>query len=196
MVSRDRKQSRSGNILMTGRTAIYSTNLEAYLDMYLATDEQRYRDGVHGAWEIYRAHWQQVGGSISIIEFEKDPPDSNYLRQKLGEMCGSSFWVFLSQRFQLLQPDDERYATEIEKSIYNIGMANQDGSLGLRYHTIMEGKKRNLPMRIPVARPGHSSAWVSPRAHILHRARRNLFKPLRTLHNTLAARWSVSKVPT
>jgi hypothetical protein len=117
------------------------TNLEAYLDMYLATGEPRYRDAVHGAWELYRAHWQQAGGSISIIEFEEDPPESNYLRQKLGELCGSSFWVFLSQRFQLLQPDDERYANEIEKSIYNIGMANQDGSLGLRYHTIMEGKK-------------------------------------------------------
>ena len=117
------------------------TNLEAYLDMYLATGEARYRDAVLGAWELYRDHWEQAGGSISIIEFEKDPPDSNYLRQKLGELCGSSFWVFLSQRFQLLHPDDERYATEIEKSIYNVALANQDRGAGLRYHTIMEGKK-------------------------------------------------------
>jgi DUF1680 family protein len=117
------------------------TNLEAYLDMYLVTGDQRYYDAVLGSWELYRDHWQQAGGSISIIEFERDPPDSNYLRQKLGELCGSSFWVFLSQRFQLLHPDDERYAAEIEKSIYNIGMANQDKGHGLRYHTIMEGKK-------------------------------------------------------
>ncbi|MBB5317479.1 beta-L-arabinofuranosidase domain-containing protein [Tunturibacter empetritectus] len=117
------------------------TNLEAYLDMYLATGDVRYRDAVLGAWELYRAHWQQAGGSISIIEFEKDPPNSNYLHQKLGELCGSSFWVFLSQRFQLLNPDEERYATEIEKSIYNVGMANPDGGVGLRYHTVMEGKK-------------------------------------------------------
>ena len=117
------------------------TNLEAYLDMYLITGDPLYYDAVLGAWELYRAHWQQAGGSISIIEFEKDPPDSNYLQQKLGELCGSSFWVFLSQRFQLLHPDDERYATEIEKSIYNVGMANQDGGNGLRYHTILEGKK-------------------------------------------------------
>lgn len=117
------------------------TNLEAYLDMYLATGDPRYRDAVLGAWELYRAHWQQAGGSISIIEFEKDPPNSNYLHQKLGELCGSSFWVFLSQRFQLLNPDEERYATEIEKSIYNVGIANQDRGNGLRYHTMMEGKK-------------------------------------------------------
>jgi uncharacterized protein len=117
------------------------TDLEAYLDMYLITGDPLYYDAVLGSWEMYRSHWQQAGGSISIIEFEKDPPDSDYLRQKLGELCGSSFWVFLSQRFQLLHPDDERFATEIEKSIYNIGMANQDGGKGLRYHTIMEGKK-------------------------------------------------------
>ena len=117
------------------------TNLEAYLDLYLITGDPLYRDAVLGAWELYRAHWQQAGGSISIIEFEKDPPDSNYLRQKLGELCGNSFWVFLSQRFQLLNPDDERFATEIEKSIYNVGIANQDGGTGFRYHAILEGKK-------------------------------------------------------
>ena len=117
------------------------TDLEAYLDLYLITGDPLYYDAVLGAWELYRAHWQQAGGSVSIIEFEKDPPDSNYLEQKLGELCGSSFWVFLSQRFQQLHPDDERYAAEIEKSIYNVGIANQGGSTGLRYHTILEGKK-------------------------------------------------------
>lgn len=117
------------------------TNIEAYLDLYLVTGDKRYYEAAHGAWELYRAHWQHAGGSISIIEFENDPPDSSYLRQKLGELCGSSFWVFLSQRFQLLHPDDEQYATEIEKSIYNIGIANQDGENGFRYHTILEGEK-------------------------------------------------------
>ena len=117
------------------------TNLEAYLDLYLVTGDRRYFDAVHGAWELYRAHWQQVGGSISIIEFESNPPDSNSLHQKLGELCGSSFWVFLSQRFHLLDPGNERYAAEIEKSIYNIGLANQDRGNGFRYHTVLEGRK-------------------------------------------------------
>lgn len=119
------------------------TNLEAYLDMYLITGEQLYFDAILGAWELYRTHWQQAGGSISIIEFERNPPDSNYLSQKLGELCGNAFWVFLSQRFQQLNPEDERFAAEIEKSIYNIGIANQDRGNGLRYHTILEGKKEN-----------------------------------------------------
>lgn len=117
------------------------TNLEAYLDLYRATGDRRYYDGVLGAWNLYHQNWQQPGGSISIIEFQTDPPRSNYLHQKLGELCGSSFWVFLSQRFQMMHPDEERYATEIEKSIYNVALANQDGSSGLRYHTLLEGTK-------------------------------------------------------
>jgi hypothetical protein len=117
------------------------TNLEAFLDLYLITGEPLYYDSVLGAWELYRAHWQQAGGSISIIEFEMAPPDSNYLNQQNGELCGSSFWVFMSQRFQLLNPDDERFASEIEKSIYNVAFADQVGGTGLRYHTTMEGKK-------------------------------------------------------
>ena len=117
------------------------TDIEAYLDLYLVTGEKHYFDAALGAWEMYREHWQQAGGSISIIEFENDPPDANYLRQKLGELCGSSFWVFLSQRFLLLDPENERYAAEIEKSIYNVGLANQEDGNGFRYHTVLEGEK-------------------------------------------------------
>jgi DUF1680 family protein len=117
------------------------TNLEAYLDLYRATGDKRWYDGVKAAWEMYQQHWEQQGGSISIIEYNYDPPDSNSLTKELGELCGSSFWVFLSQRFQLMHPDEERYAAEIEKSIYNVAMANQQGSHGLRYHAILEGKK-------------------------------------------------------
>ncbi len=117
------------------------TNLEAYLDTYMATGDRRWHDGVKAAWEMYHRHWQQPGGSISIIEYNYDPPNSNSLTQRLGELCGTSFWTFLSQRFQSMTPDEERYAAEIEKSIYNVAMANQDGTYGLRYHTILVGNK-------------------------------------------------------
>jgi len=117
------------------------TNLEAYLDLYRATGDKRWHDGVKAAWDMYNQHWEQPGGSISIIEYNFDPPDSNSLTKLLGELCGSSFWTFLSQRFQLMHPDDERYSAEIEKSIYNVAMANQQGSQGLRYHTILVGRK-------------------------------------------------------
>jgi uncharacterized protein len=117
------------------------TNLEAYLDLYRATGDERIFDGVKAAWQMYLDDWEQPGGSVSIIEYNYNPPNSNSLTQKLGELCGSSFWTFLSQRFQLMDPSNERYATEIEKSIYNVALANQDGAQGLRYHTILVGKK-------------------------------------------------------
>jgi len=119
------------------------TSLEAYLDVYLATGDTLVRDGVKAAWEMYRENWEQPGGSISIIEYNYDPPGEYSLTQKLGELCGSSFWAFLNQRFQKVHPDDERYAAEIEKSIYNVAIANQDGAKGLRYHTILVGKKED-----------------------------------------------------
>ena len=156
------------------------TDIEAYLDLYLVTGEKRYFDAALGAWEMYRAHWQQAGGSISIIEFENDPPDSNYLRQKLGELCGSSFWVFLSQRFQLLDPENERYAAEIEKSIYNVGIANQDGANGFRYHTILEGQKEKVDAREHLLRrPGNAPGRLAARTHFFPGSGRSVCAPLR-----------------
>ena len=165
--------------------------LEAYLDMYLITGDPFYYDAVLGAWELYRAHWQQAGGSISIIEFEVDPPDSNYLSQKLGELCGSSFWVFMSQHFQLLHPDEERYATEIEKSIYNVGMANQDGKNGFRYHTVLEGVEGEVDTpQYMLRRTGNAAAWFSSRTYLFDRARRSVCASVRAIDDSLAAGWA------
>jgi DUF1680 family protein len=119
------------------------TNLEAYFDLFRATGDQRYLDAVEAGWNLFHENWQQPGGSISIIEFQYDPPKSNYLHQRSGELCGTSFWLFLSQRFHLLRPDDERFVSEIEKSIYNIAIANLAGKDGFRYHTILEGRKES-----------------------------------------------------
>jgi uncharacterized protein len=155
------------------------TNLEAYLDMYLVTGDPRYRDGVMGAWELYRAHWQQAGGSISIIEFEKDPPNSNYLRQKLGELCGSSFWVFLSQRFQLLNPDDERFAAEIEKSIYNVGIGEPgQGGRPSVSHDHGRNKGKGDARKYVLRRARNQTAGISARAHLFHCARWSVHQSL------------------
>ncbi len=117
------------------------THLEAYLDIYRATGDRRYLDAVLGGWELYRENWQNVGGSISIIEMINCPPKSNSLYEKLGETCGSAFWILLNQRLHLLDPEDEKYVNEIEKSIYNVILANQSGSEGIRYHTMLVGQK-------------------------------------------------------
>jgi DUF1680 family protein len=117
------------------------TNLEAYMDLYRATGDPRYLRAVEGGWELYRDKWENPGGSISIIEFVVSPPKSYSLRAELEELCGNTFWAFLSQRFHLLDPENEKYVTEIEKSIYNVAMANQAGSKGFRYHALLAHAK-------------------------------------------------------
>ncbi len=119
------------------------TDLEAYLDIYTATGDRRYLDAVLGGWDLYRDKWEHVGGSIAICEFGSYPPGSYLLHAETGELCGSVFWALLSQRLHFLYPDQEKYVTEIEKSIYNNALANQGGSKGIRYHSVLAGKKDN-----------------------------------------------------
>lgn len=110
------------------------TGIEPYLDLYRATGVKKYLDAALGGWDLYRDHWEHIGGVISISEgTDLYPPDGNPLRRG-GELCGNVFWVQLNQRFHLLYPKEEKYVTEIEKSIYNATIPNQIGSKGIRYH--------------------------------------------------------------
>lgn len=115
------------------------TSLEPYLDMYRATGEKKYLDASEGGWELFHQYWEHTGGSIAICEGDQYPPGSYYLHKETGELCCSVFWIRYNQRFHLLFPDEEKYVNEIEKSIYNIGLANQDSSRGIRYHANLLG---------------------------------------------------------
>lgn len=125
------------------------TDFEGYLDVYRATGDKRYLDAMIGAWDLYHDHWEHVGGSIAITEFGEFPPDSYRLNAQApfcetGETCGSVFWARFNQRFQLMHPEEEKYANEIEKSIYNVGLANQVGAHGIIYHARLVGMKGDL----------------------------------------------------
>ncbi|HZK95618.1 MAG TPA: beta-L-arabinofuranosidase domain-containing protein [Prolixibacteraceae bacterium] len=110
------------------------TGIEPYLDMYHATGAKKYLDAALGGWDLYHNNWEHIGGSIAICEgYDLYPPKSYFLHRGTGELCGSVFWAFLNQRFHLLNPEEEKYVTEIEKSIYNVLIANQVGSKGIRY---------------------------------------------------------------
>jgi DUF1680 family protein len=82
-----------------------------------------------------------VGGTIAICEFDEYPPQSYLLNSNTGELCGNVFWAKFSQRLHLLYPDQEKYVHEIEKSIYNVALANQVGTEGILYTARMVGKK-------------------------------------------------------
>jgi DUF1680 family protein len=139
------------------------TDFEAYLDLYRATGDKLYLDAVQGAWELFHDNWEHVGGSIAITELGDFPPKSYRLVAQhpfcdlspsvspyvlcqpgfaeTGETCGTVFWTLLNQRLHLLFPEEEKYVNEIEKSIYNVGLANQVGTDGIIYHARLVGKK-------------------------------------------------------
>lgn len=110
-----------------------------------------------GAWDLIHDDWEHVGGSMAICEsqWKRDPvtgerklthtypPRSYYLTKKdhTGETCGSVFWIKFNQRFQQLYPEEEKYTSEIEKSLYNVCLSNQLGATTIRYHAFMEGRK-------------------------------------------------------
>jgi DUF1680 family protein len=118
------------------------TAIEPYLDLYRATGERKYLDAASGAWDLYHDNWEHVGGSIAICEgTDLYPPKSYFLHRSTGELCGSVFWAFLNQRFHLLNPEEEKYVAEIEKSIYNNLIANQVGDKGILYHSVLADHK-------------------------------------------------------
>ena len=118
------------------------TGIEPYLDLYRATGAKKYLDAALGAWDLYHDNWEHIGGSLAINEgtflYE---PKSNYLNRETGELCGNSFWIKLNQRFHLLYPLEEKYVNEIEKSIYNVAIANQYGAEGIRYFAKLVDRK-------------------------------------------------------
>ena len=118
------------------------TGIEAYLDLYRATGAEKYLDAALGAWNLFHDNWEHIGGSLAINEgtflYE---PKSYYLRRNTGELCGNSFWIKLNQRFHLLYPEEEKYVNEIEKSIYNVAIANQYGPEGIRYFANLVDRK-------------------------------------------------------
>lgn len=118
------------------------TAIEPYLDLYRATGAKKYLDAAQGGWDLYHDNWIHVGGSIAICEgTEPYPPKSYFLHRNTGELCGSVFWIKLNQRFHLLNPENEKYVTEIEKSIYNVAIANQITNKGIRYFNVLVDHK-------------------------------------------------------
>jgi uncharacterized protein len=115
--------------------------LEAFLDEYVATGNQKYIDAVKGGWEIYNQNFEHIGGTTAICEGSYFPPKSFYLNSHTGETCGSVFWTNINSRLLHLYPTEEKYASEIEKSIYNIIMAAQDTNGYIRYHNNLHGRK-------------------------------------------------------
>ena len=143
------------------------TSITPYLDQYRATGEKKYLDAVLGGWELYHTQWQHIGGAISICEAYWYPPKSAFLNLQNGENCGSSFWISLNHNLHQLFPTQEKYVNEIEKSIYNVLIANQAGSMGIRYHAALNGKKE-LPTAINTCCEGQGTRQLGSLAEYIY----------------------------
>jgi len=118
---------------------------EGYLDLYRATGRNYYLNAVLGAHELYKNDWQHAGGGIVMCEgMPTNYPGCGWLNAKnhYNELCCTSFWLYLNQRLHRLFPDREDYTAEIEQSLFNIAIANQDGGEGIRYFAFLEGHKQ------------------------------------------------------
>jgi hypothetical protein len=63
-----------------------------------------------------------------------------------GEFCGAVFWLKLNQRLHRLYPDNETFVLEMEREVYNEGLAHQGPivngtSTGIRYFSNLNGVK-------------------------------------------------------
>jgi len=117
--------------------------MEGYLDLYRATGKHYYLRAVRGFYEQYREDWQNPGGGIAMCEAEKAFPKCYWLSnaRHYNELCCSSFWLLLNQRFHRLFPGEEGYVAEMESSIYNVGIANQNGDRAINYFAHLDGRK-------------------------------------------------------
>ena len=119
------------------------TSIEGYVDLYRATGNYIYLNAALGAHELYRRSWQHVGGGIVMIEFQDMSPGCYWLdpKHKYNELCCSAYWIYLNQRLHRLFPEEELYPAEIERTLYNVILADQAGTDGIRYHAYLEGRK-------------------------------------------------------
>ena len=118
-------------------------SFEGYLDLYRATGKKYYLRAVLNAYDLYKEDWQHVGGGIVMCEHDNTYPKSYWIspRKKYNEFCCTAFWIQLNQRLHRLFPDEEKYVNEIEASLYNIAVADQDGTEGIRYFAILDQHK-------------------------------------------------------
>jgi len=116
---------------------------EGYLDLYKATGSYYYLNAVEAFYNAYKEGFQHVGGGIVLCEFQDAKPGETWLRppRRYSELCCTAFWMWLNQRFHRLFPEEEQYVNEIEKSLYNVAIAGQDGDVAIRYFAWLEGKR-------------------------------------------------------
>ncbi len=117
---------------------------EGYLDLYRYSGAPYILNAVMGCWDLYKQDWQHPGGGIVMCEASPEAyPGCNlfYTSHHYNELCCSSFWLHMNQRLHRLFPDEEKYVFEVEQSLYNVAIANQNGGKDIRYFAYLDDHK-------------------------------------------------------
>lgn len=125
----------------------------SYAQLYLLTGNQLYLQTVLSVWDMFRKYWMHEGGTIALCE-EHDNSHSYFPNSRpitpdmhTGEICPSVMWIMLNDVLLQLDPENEEYAAEIERSMYNAMLPAQGGSKGIRYHSFLHGRKDQATAR-------------------------------------------------
>lgn len=119
----------------------------SYLELYQLSGKEEYLQAVLSAWDMFKKYWIHIGGNVAICE-EHDAvfnylPGSRHISadKHTGETCNNVWWILLNHRLLQLFPNEEKYAREVEESLYNVVIPAQGGDMGIRYHAYLHGIK-------------------------------------------------------
>lgn len=122
----------------------------SYLELYQLSGKEQYLQAVLSAWDMFKKYWIHIGGNVAICE-EHDAvfnylPGSRHISadKHTGETCNNVWWMLLNHRLLQLFPNEEKYAREVEESLYNVLIPAQTGDLGIRYHAYLHGIKDDV----------------------------------------------------
>ena len=122
----------------------------SYLELYRLSGKEEYLQAVLSAWDMFKKYWIHIGGNVAICE-EHDAvfnylPGSRHISadKHTGETCNNVWWMLLNHQLLQLFPNEEKYAREIEESLYNVLIPAQGGDMGIRYHAYLHGVKDDV----------------------------------------------------
>lgn len=112
------------------------------LKYYKLTGNKKYLEPMETAWRDIRLHRMYITGTASEHEcFKEDDMLMAENDNKMGEGCVTTTWIQFN--LQLLQiTGDQKYAEELERSVYNHLFAAENPQTGcVSYYTALQGAK-------------------------------------------------------
>ncbi len=138
--------------------------MEGYLDLYRVNGKPYVFNAVLNCILLYKMDWQHAGGGIVMCERlkgGKNAQRSIYKDPKYtyNELCTSAFWLQLHQRLHRMFPLKEQYVFEMEQSLYNVAIANQEKDTNILNFAWMDMQKSDSKI------PNHCCSGVGTRIY-------------------------------